>query len=339
MYSALPYAISQVAVEIPYIILQVILFTFIVYSMIGFQWTLIKFVWFISFVFLGFMYFTLLGMMLVSFLPSLEMAAALSFFFFVLWNLFSGFFLPRPEPGVRDQETSLPHRNRTESRALVPPNTLWTLQYRQKSGRQWGTLTHHPSRDKTNTGQHRKLALAYTIAQSSRFAFEFQKRRAKRSFFFISHSLPFSLSSLERTPPPSSCATDGGASTVFRDPTPARGKYLRLASSFLVFSLRPTVACIDLQQPKTREGTVREFCPRLVRLKVKLLPSFKGKNQSERAVFLPSSDARFHAAAASSVFVPSALPYICDRDGPTTERNDGRTLHFSFTQNAPLPPA
>ncbi|CAN6480310.1 unnamed protein product [Victoria cruziana] len=96
MYSALPYAISQVAVEIPYVILQVILFTFIVYSMIGFQWTVVKFVWFISFVFLGFMYFTLLGMMLVSFLPSLEMAAALSFFFFILWNLFSGFFLPKP---------------------------------------------------------------------------------------------------------------------------------------------------------------------------------------------------------------------------------------------------
>ncbi|CAN6466471.1 unnamed protein product [Victoria cruziana] len=96
MYSAMPYAIAQVAAEIPYIIVQVILFSFIVYSMVGFQWTLIKFSWFLSFIFLGFMYFTLLGMMLVSCMPSLELAGALSFFFFVLWNLFSGFFIPMP---------------------------------------------------------------------------------------------------------------------------------------------------------------------------------------------------------------------------------------------------
>ncbi|XP_031498966.1 ABC transporter G family member 45-like [Nymphaea colorata] len=96
MYSAMPYAIAQVGAEIPYIIVQVILFSFIVYSMVGFQWTLIKFSWFISFIFLGFIYFTLLGMMLVSCMPSLELAGALSFFFFVLWNLFSGFFIPMP---------------------------------------------------------------------------------------------------------------------------------------------------------------------------------------------------------------------------------------------------
>ncbi|XP_068650334.1 ABC transporter G family member 45-like [Aristolochia californica] len=96
MYSSMSYAIAQVANEIPYIIIQVIIYTFTVYWMIGFQWEVAKFLWFFSFIFLNFVYFSLLGMMTVSFTPNQEIAAALSFLIFVMWNIFSGFFIARP---------------------------------------------------------------------------------------------------------------------------------------------------------------------------------------------------------------------------------------------------
>ncbi|KAG9445118.1 hypothetical protein H6P81_016458 [Aristolochia fimbriata] len=96
MYSSMPYAISQVAIEIPYIFFQVVIYTFTVYWMIGFRWEVAKFLWFFSFIFLNFVYFALYGMITVSFTPNQKLAAALSFLIFVMWNLFSGFFIPRP---------------------------------------------------------------------------------------------------------------------------------------------------------------------------------------------------------------------------------------------------
>ncbi|KAK8592638.1 hypothetical protein V6N13_063208 [Hibiscus sabdariffa] len=45
MYSAMPYAISQVLIELPYIFVQAAVYGIIVYSMIGFEWTAAKFFW------------------------------------------------------------------------------------------------------------------------------------------------------------------------------------------------------------------------------------------------------------------------------------------------------
>ncbi|XP_008776585.4 ABC transporter G family member 45-like isoform X2 [Phoenix dactylifera] len=95
MYSSMPYAIAQVAVEIPYVILQVVIFSFIVYPMIGFQFTTVKFIWFMLFTMLSFIYFTLYGMMTVALTPTQEIAAMLSFLIFILWNVFSGFIVSR----------------------------------------------------------------------------------------------------------------------------------------------------------------------------------------------------------------------------------------------------
>ena len=39
MYARLPYALTQGDVELPYLMLQATIFSVIVYSMIGFQWT------------------------------------------------------------------------------------------------------------------------------------------------------------------------------------------------------------------------------------------------------------------------------------------------------------
>lgn len=83
------------AIEIPYMIVQVLVFSVIVYPMIGYQFTVAKFFWFIFFMVLSFMYFTLYGMMTVAVTPNLEIAAGLSFLIFILWNVFSGFVIPR----------------------------------------------------------------------------------------------------------------------------------------------------------------------------------------------------------------------------------------------------
>ncbi|KAG0460355.1 hypothetical protein HPP92_020243 [Vanilla planifolia] len=95
MYSTLPYTIAQVAIEIPYIVVQVLIFSSIVYTMAGFQPAISKFLWFAFFMLLSFVYFTLFGMMTVALMPTQEIAALISFLIFILWNVFSGFIIPR----------------------------------------------------------------------------------------------------------------------------------------------------------------------------------------------------------------------------------------------------
>ncbi|KAJ3692072.1 hypothetical protein LUZ60_012422 [Juncus effusus] len=96
MYSALPYAIAQVVMEIPYVFIQGLYYTAIVYSMMSFQWTAAKFCWFFFVSFFSFLYFTYYGMMAVSLSPNHEIAAIFAATFYSLFNLFSGFFIPRP---------------------------------------------------------------------------------------------------------------------------------------------------------------------------------------------------------------------------------------------------
>ncbi|MBA0807578.1 hypothetical protein Gohar_023374, partial [Gossypium harknessii] len=96
MYSALPYALAQVFCEIPYIFVQTTYYTLIVYAMVGFQWTAAKFFWFFFINFFSFLYFTFYGMMTVSITPNHQVAAIFAAAFYALFNLFSGFFIPRP---------------------------------------------------------------------------------------------------------------------------------------------------------------------------------------------------------------------------------------------------
>ncbi|XP_019101287.1 PREDICTED: ABC transporter G family member 34-like [Camelina sativa] len=96
MYSAIPYAISQVAVEIMYNTAQTALYTLILYSMIGYDWTVVKFFWFYYYMLTSFIYFTLYGMMLVALTPNYQIAGICMSFFLSFWNLFSGFLIARP---------------------------------------------------------------------------------------------------------------------------------------------------------------------------------------------------------------------------------------------------
>nr|Q8GU88.1 RecName: Full=ABC transporter G family member 39; Short=OsABCG39; AltName: Full=Pleiotropic drug resistance protein 7; Short=OsPDR7 [Oryza sativa Japonica Group]BAD24998.1 PDR-like ABC transporter [Oryza sativa Japonica Group]BAD25007.1 PDR-like ABC transporter [Oryza sativa Japonica Group]CAD59570.1 PDR-like ABC transporter [Oryza sativa Japonica Group] len=96
MYSALPYAFAQVLIEIPHIFLQTVVYGLIVYSLIGFDWTVEKFFWYMFFMFFTFMYFTFYGMMAVAMTPNSDIAAIVSTAFYCIWNIFAGFLIPRP---------------------------------------------------------------------------------------------------------------------------------------------------------------------------------------------------------------------------------------------------
>ncbi|XVE75536.1 hypothetical protein DITRI_Ditri12bG0101500 [Diplodiscus trichospermus] len=97
MYSPLPYAFAQVAIEAIYVSIQTFIYSLLLYLMIGFHINVGKFFLFYYFIFMCFMYFTLYGMMLVALTPNHQFAAIVMSFFVSFWNLFSGFLIPRTE--------------------------------------------------------------------------------------------------------------------------------------------------------------------------------------------------------------------------------------------------
>ncbi|GLT73347.1 hypothetical protein SLA2020_452140 [Shorea laevis] len=100
MYSSFAYAAAQGLVEIPYIAVQTIIYGVITYFMINFERTIRKFLLYLLFMFLTFTYFTFYGMMAVGLTPSQHLSAVVSSAFYSLWNLLSGFLVPKPHiPG------------------------------------------------------------------------------------------------------------------------------------------------------------------------------------------------------------------------------------------------
>uniref|UniRef100_A0A0E0EQU6 ABC transporter domain-containing protein n=1 Tax=Oryza meridionalis TaxID=40149 RepID=A0A0E0EQU6_9ORYZ len=95
MYSPLPYALGQVAIELPYILVQSLIYGVLVYAMIGFEWTAAKFFWYLFFMYFTLSYYTFYGMMSVGLTPSYSVASVVSTAFYAIWNLFSGFIIPR----------------------------------------------------------------------------------------------------------------------------------------------------------------------------------------------------------------------------------------------------
>ncbi|KAL2544743.1 ABC transporter G family member 40 [Forsythia ovata] len=58
MYYALPYAFGKVVIELPYLFIQTLIYGVIVYAMIGFDWTVTKFFWYLFFMHFTLLYFT-----------------------------------------------------------------------------------------------------------------------------------------------------------------------------------------------------------------------------------------------------------------------------------------
>ncbi|TMX00544.1 hypothetical protein EJD97_000623 [Solanum chilense] len=96
MYSPLPYAVAQGIIEIPYVMIQTLIYGVITYFMINFEREAGKFFLYILFMFLTFMYFTFTGMMVISVAPTQHLAAIISSALFSLWNIMSGFLVPKP---------------------------------------------------------------------------------------------------------------------------------------------------------------------------------------------------------------------------------------------------
>ncbi|EPS68634.1 hypothetical protein M569_06135, partial [Genlisea aurea] len=93
MYSALPFAFAQVAVEFPYVFVQSLIYSGIFYFMAEFECNVYKFVWYVYFMYFTLLYFTFFGMMTTSITPNHNVAAIIGAPFFMMWNLFSGFMI------------------------------------------------------------------------------------------------------------------------------------------------------------------------------------------------------------------------------------------------------
>nr|XP_051186275.1 ABC transporter G family member 41-like isoform X1 [Lolium perenne] len=97
MYSPWAYSFAQVAMEIPYVLVQVLLFMVISYPMVGYTWTPAKFFWFMYTMFCTLLYFLYLGMLMVSLTPNIQVASILASMFYTLQNLMCGFIVPAPQ--------------------------------------------------------------------------------------------------------------------------------------------------------------------------------------------------------------------------------------------------
>ncbi|KAF3597226.1 hypothetical protein DY000_02025581 [Brassica cretica] len=100
MYSALPYAFSQVIIEIPYTMAKACIVSTIVYGMIGYEWTASKFLLYTFFNFITIIYYIYTGFMLIAVSPNQETAAILNGIISTTLNVFSGFTIPRPRMPV-----------------------------------------------------------------------------------------------------------------------------------------------------------------------------------------------------------------------------------------------
>lgn len=90
-----PQVILQVAIEVPYLFSQAIVFVIITYSMIGYYGTAYKLFWYFYAMFSTLLYFNFLGMLLVSLTPDVAIAGALTSVCYPMLNLFSGFLIPQ----------------------------------------------------------------------------------------------------------------------------------------------------------------------------------------------------------------------------------------------------
>lgn len=82
--------------EIPYVIVQVLLFMFVAYPMIGYAWTVTRVLWFFYTMFCTFLYFTYLGMVVVALTPNSQVATITASMCFVVQNLMAGFIVHGP---------------------------------------------------------------------------------------------------------------------------------------------------------------------------------------------------------------------------------------------------
>ncbi|XP_034604276.2 ABC transporter G family member 41 isoform X1 [Setaria viridis] len=97
MYSPWAYSFAQLAMEIPFVLVQLLIFMLVAYPMIGFAWAITKVLWFSYSMFCTLLYFVYLGMMIVSLTPNMQVATILASACYTVLNLMSGFIMPGPQ--------------------------------------------------------------------------------------------------------------------------------------------------------------------------------------------------------------------------------------------------
>ncbi|GAB4822452.1 hypothetical protein N2152v2_009498 [Parachlorella kessleri] len=95
MYSVGPYIAAEFLVELPYVLFQSVIYSLLIYWMIGFVADAGKFFWFFMVMVLTLLYWTYFGINNVHVTPNEELARALGGFSFGFVNLFCGFLKPR----------------------------------------------------------------------------------------------------------------------------------------------------------------------------------------------------------------------------------------------------
>lgn len=84
------------AIEIPYTVVQAILYVIITYPTIGYYWSATKVFWYFHATFSTFLYFVYLGMLIASFSTSLQVSSIFATAIYTILNLFSGFLVHGP---------------------------------------------------------------------------------------------------------------------------------------------------------------------------------------------------------------------------------------------------
>ncbi|KAL5700491.1 drug-responsive transcription factor pdr3 [Ranunculus cassubicifolius] len=96
MYSSWAYSLAQVTIEIPYIFFLTFLFVIITYPTIGLYGSAYKVFWYFYSMFCTLLYFNFLGMMVVAWTATDQVARVVASFCFTMLNLFSGYLIPKP---------------------------------------------------------------------------------------------------------------------------------------------------------------------------------------------------------------------------------------------------
>ncbi|KAH6804230.1 pleiotropic drug resistance 9 [Perilla frutescens var. frutescens] len=96
MYTSWAYSAAQLLIEIPYVLVQALVFTVITYPMIGYYLSAYKVFMYFYCMFCTLLSYTYLGMLLTAITPSIPVAATLQSAFNMTFSLFAGFLIPRP---------------------------------------------------------------------------------------------------------------------------------------------------------------------------------------------------------------------------------------------------
>ncbi|XP_019055632.1 PREDICTED: pleiotropic drug resistance protein 3-like [Nelumbo nucifera] len=97
MYSSTAYSLAQMAIELPYIFIQTLVFVVITYPMIGYYGSAYKIFWFFYTIFWTILCFNYIGMLLVAVTPNVQVAAISTSLFYTMLFLFAGFVIPKQQ--------------------------------------------------------------------------------------------------------------------------------------------------------------------------------------------------------------------------------------------------